>query len=379
MSRFLRLLITATAVAHLAPAMGIAWLAQHLAWPVPWLVGLLFFAFGVGLFVARSGAGLNDRRRHPILLRLVDIPFFIHWCAALFTVVPAVVGTLVSPVLDLAGGRDVSLPTRFYFWLYVVGLAIAAYGILVRRRFYTVKDVRVPIKGLDPKLHGFKIAQLSDLHIGAVTPRTWAERWVKSANAESPDITVVTGDMVTSGVDFHEEIADVVGALKAKLGVYVSMGNHDYFGEGEPLISLIHARGPSVLRNEGRLIERDGARLYLAAIDDTWTKRDDMDKALEGRPDGVPVVLLAHDPERFPAAAKRGVDLTLSGHTHGGQIAVPFLAKWLSLSRLTHQFHLGLYTLGDATLYVHPGLGTTGPPIRLGVAPAVVILTLEVA
>jgi predicted MPP superfamily phosphohydrolase len=157
------------------------------------------------------------------------------------------------------------------------------------------------------------------------------------------------------------------------------MGNHDYFGEGEPLISLIHARGPSVLRNEGRLIERDGARLYLAAIDDTWTKRDDMDKALEGRPDGVPVVLLAHDPERFPAAAKRGVDLTLSGHTHGGQIAVPFLAKWLSLSRLTHQFHLGLYTLGDATLYVHPGLGTTGPPIRLGVAPAVVILTLEVA
>jgi predicted MPP superfamily phosphohydrolase len=379
MSRFLRLLITATAVAHLAPALGVGWLATHLGLPVPWLFGLGLFALGVGLFVARAGAGLNDRRRHPLLLRLVDIPFFIHWCAALFTVVPAVIGTLVAPVIDLVNGSDVSLPMRFYFGIYAVGLAIAAYGILVRRRFYTVKDVRVPIVGLDPKLHGFKIAQLSDLHIGAVTPRAWGERWVKSANARDPDITVVTGDMVTSGVDFHEEIADVVGALKAKLGVYVSMGNHDYFGEGEPLISLIRARGHSVLRNEGRVLERDGARLYLAAIDDTWTKRDDMDKALKGRPDGVPVVLLAHDPERFLAAAKRDVALTLSGHTHGGQIAVPFLAKWLSLSRLTHTFHLGLYTVGNATLYVHPGLGTTGPPIRLGVAPAVVILTLEAA
>jgi predicted MPP superfamily phosphohydrolase len=379
MSRFLRLLITATAVAHVVPAVGIGWLAHHAGLPVPWLFGLVLFVGGVGLFVARAGTGLNDRRRHPAMLKLVDIPFFIHWCAALFTVVPGVIGTLVSPLIDLVSGRDVTLPMRFYLWTYVVGLVIAGYGIVVRRRHSTVKDVRVRIKNLDPKLVGFTIAQLSDLHIGAITPRSWGERWVKSANARHPDITVITGDMVASGVDFHEEIADVIGALKAKLGVFVSMGNHDYFGEGEPLISLIRARGASVLRNEGRVIERDGARLYLAAIDDTWTKRDDMDKALAERPAGVPVVLLAHDPDRFAMACKRNVDLTLSGHTHGGQVAVPFLAKWLSLSRLTHTFHLGLYTEGDATLYVHPGLGTTGPPIRLGVAPAVVILTLEAA
>jgi uncharacterized protein len=379
LSRFLRFLITATAVAHLAPAAGVGWLAYSAGLPVPWLFGVLFFFGGVGLFVGRARAAMSDRRRHPALLHLVDIPFFIHWCGAFFTIVPALVGTLVSPVIDLVKGREVGLPLRFYLATYVTGLVIAAYGILLRRRFYTVKDVRVRIKGLDPKLHGFKIAQLSDLHIGAITPRAWGERWVKSANARKPDIAVVTGDMVTSGVDFHEEIADVIGALRAKLGVFVSMGNHDYFGEGEPLISLLRERGASVLRNEGRVIERDGARLYVAAIDDTWTKRDDMDKALAERPDDVPVVLLAHDPERFLESAKRNVALTLSGHTHGGQVAVPFLARWLSLSRLTHHFHLGLYTEGDATLYVHPGLGTTGPPIRIGVAPAVVILTLEAA
>jgi predicted MPP superfamily phosphohydrolase len=155
------------------------------------------------------------------------------------------------------------------------------------------------------------------------------------------------------------------------------MGNHDYFGEGEPLITLIRDKGTAVLRNEGVTLDHEGARLHLAAIDDTWTRRADMDRALADRPDGVPVVLLAHDPEQFPRAAKRGVDLVLSGHTHGGQIAMPFLAKWLNLSAITHHFTLGLYRKDKSTLYVHPGLGTTGPPVRIGVAPAVVLLTLR--
>ena len=91
------------------------------------------------------------------------------------------------------------------------------------------------------------------------------------------------------------------------------------------------------------------------------------------------MLLLAHDPERFRIAAKRDVALTLSGHTHGGQIAFPFLSRWISLSHLTHHFHQGLYRIGRSTLYVHPGLGTTGPPMRLGVAPIVAILRLRAA
>jgi hypothetical protein len=155
------------------------------------------------------------------------------------------------------------------------------------------------------------------------------------------------------------------------------MGNHDYFGDGEPLVSLLRRVGVTVLRNEGITLTRGGKSLYLAGIDDTWTRRDDMDLALRDRPPDTPTVLLSHDPERFRQAMKKGVALTLSGHTHGGQIAFPFLSKWISLSHLTHHFHQGLYREGRSALYVHPGLGTTGPPMRLGVAPAVVILTLR--
>jgi predicted MPP superfamily phosphohydrolase len=155
------------------------------------------------------------------------------------------------------------------------------------------------------------------------------------------------------------------------------MGNHDYFGEGEPLISMLRGRGVRVLRNEGVVIERAGAQLWLAAIDDTWTRRDDLARALEGRPDGAATVLLAHDPARFDAAAEAGAHLVLSGHTHGGQIAMPFASRALSLASLAHPYNVGVYRRGRSTLYVHPGLGTTGPPMRLGVAPEVTILVLR--
>jgi predicted MPP superfamily phosphohydrolase len=155
------------------------------------------------------------------------------------------------------------------------------------------------------------------------------------------------------------------------------MGNHDYFGDGEPLISLLAGAGVRVLRNEGFVLERGGAKLYVAGIDDTWTRRDDLGRALADRPAGMTTVLLAHDPERFRLAAKQGVALTLSGHTHGGQIGVPFFYRWASLSSFTHHFNIGVYRKGKSFLYVHPGLGTTGPPMRLGIAPAVVIITLR--
>jgi predicted MPP superfamily phosphohydrolase len=124
-------------------------------------------------------------------------------------------------------------------------------------------------------------------------------------------------------------------------------------------------------------MDRDGARFYLAGVDDTWTKRANLDAALEERPEGMPTVLLQHDPDRFPHAVKRNVDLVLSGHTHGGQVAVPFLARYINASKLAHHFHVGMYTKDTSTLYVHPGLGTTGPPFRLGVAPELVLLRLR--
>jgi predicted MPP superfamily phosphohydrolase len=376
--RFLQFLLVLTVVLHVPVALGVYELGRRLSWPAPGLIASAWTALGVALFVGRARAGMPDHRRHEAIVRFVDIPYFVHWCAVVWTGIPALVATLVAPLVDLARGTPVHAPLATYMGIYLAGLVVCGYGVLVRRRWFRVVEREVTIPGLDRRLDGLRIAHLSDLHIGTLTPKSWGLAWAGAANRRAPHLAVVTGDLVTSGTDFHEDIADAVAALRAPLGVAVSMGNHDYFGEGEPLVSLLRERGVRVLRNEGILLEHEGARLFLAAIDDTWTRRDDLARALAERPgDGTPTVLLSHDPGRFDAAADAGVQLVLSGHTHGGQIALPFAARFFSLARLAHPYNVGFYRRGRATLYVHPGLGTTGPPMRLGAAPEVTILVLK--
>jgi len=380
MMTFRRLVTTVTLVIHVPFAAAVAELGRRLGWPFPWGIALVLAALGVFMFTGRMPGASTDRKRSSSLsVWAVDIPYYVHWCACLFALIPSIVGSILSPILDVARGLPVEVPMGLYLWAYGTGLVVCGYGILIRRRWFHVREIDVPVDGLDPSFDGFRVAHLSDLHIGTNTPKSWGLRWANAANNQAPDIAVVTGDLVSSGTEYHDDIAEVMGALRAKDGVFVSMGNHDYFGDGEPLVSRIRERGPKVLRNEGVVLERGGKKLYLAAIDDTWTERDDLEKSLAACPADTPVVLLAHDPERFRQAAKRDVALTLSGHTHGGQIAVPFLSRHLSLSHLTHHFHQGLYRIGRSTLYVHPGLGTTGPPMRLGVAPIVAILRLRAA
>ena len=376
-SRFLRVLIGITVGIHLPVALGVAQLARRLGWPSPALIGWGWALLGVSLFAGRVRATVPDRRgRNAAIVRFFDIPYFVHWCAAVFTLIPAVVATLVSPIIDLVQGRPVGLPVDAYMVSYLLGLVVCAYGVLVRRRWVRVVEREVTIPGLDARLEGMRIAHLSDLHIGTMTPLSWGLAWARSANGRSPDVTVVTGDMVTSGTDFHGDVAEVIGALRSPGGVFASMGNHDYFGEGEPLISLLRARGVTVLRNEGVVIERGGARVWMAAIDDTWTRRDDIESAMRHRPAGATAILLAHDPGRFDAAAAAGADLVLSGHTHGGQVAMPFLTRW-NLASFGYPYNVGIYRRDRSVLYVHPGLGTTGPPIRIGAAPEVTILVLK--
>lgn len=372
---------------HVPVALGVAELSVRLGSVHPFfsrlsrhsfLLGVLWALCGVLAFVGRARAGIPDRRRNATLVRLVDVPYFIHWCAAVFAFIPSVVATLGAPLVAFASGQPAGVPMGAYMASYLAGLVVCGYGVLVRRRWFRVVERPVAIPGLDPRLNGLRIAHLSDLHIGTLTPRSWGLAWVRSANRAKPDLAVVTGDMVTSGSDFHSDIADVLGGLRAEHGVFASMGNHDYFGDGERLIALLRHRGVRVLRNEGVIVERGGARLWLAAIDDTWTRRDDLAAAMRDRPPGTAAVLLAHDPARFDAAADAGAALVLAGHTHGGQIGVPFLYRFANLATM-YRYRLGFYRRDASVLYVHPGLGTTGPPIRLGVVPEVTVLVLVAA
>lgn len=381
MSRFRKILLTITTVVHVPFAVASAEALRRLgvAPVVAWCAGFALAIAGVLMFIGRANHANEDWHRPWWQTWLVDLPYFWHWCTCVFCLVPSFVYLMLEPIVSLARGTPIGFSAGYFMWTYAVGLVVCGYGCTFRRWFFVIRRVDVKVRGLDPRFDGFTIAQLSDLHIGALTPLWWGMRWARAANAAAADIVVVTGDMVTSGVAFHEDIAELVGTLRGKDGVYVIMGNHDYFGEGEPLVSLLEQRGVNVLRNRGVVLEREGARLFLAGIDDNWTKRANMDVALEERPEGVPTVLLAHDPAGFPGAVARKVDVVLSGHTHGGQIAMPFLGRFVNASRLAHSFHLGVYEDGDSTLYVHPGLGTTGPPMRLGVAPAVALVRLRAA
>ena len=154
------------------------------------------------------------------------------------------------------------------------------------------------------------------------------------------------------------------------------MGNHDYFTEGEEVVRALERHGLQVLRNRGITVARGAARLYVAGVDDTWTRRQDIPAALRARPTDAPAVLLAHDPSLFVEAAAHGVDLTLSGHTHGGQVAVPGATRRLNLARLITPFTAGFFHQGRSTLHVSRGLGTTGPPVRLGARPEIALLEL---
>jgi predicted MPP superfamily phosphohydrolase len=160
------------------------------------------------------------------------------------------------------------------------------------------------------------------------------------------------------------------------------MGNHDYFGTVDGARLAMEAGGARVLRNEGARVSREdgGPTLYLAGVDDNWTGRDDLARAMEARPAEGACVLLAHDPTLFDAYASRAdIDVVLSGHTHAGQIGVPFVTNRFNLGRVKFSRSVGLHRSRDgrAAVFVHPGIGTSGPPVRFGVAPVIARITLR--
>lgn len=376
---FLRAVVLITAAVHLPVAIAMTGGARLLGLDHAGLIGAAIAIGLFGLFPSRARRLFPDRPRSWWELHLVDEPYFAHFCAALGAAIPIALVAVTAPLAQLLQGRPIAFPFELAFYIYLFLLAVAAWGVFVRRRWVEEQEIEVPIAGLPEAFDGYRIAHLSDLHVGGFTPRQVFERWFARANAKKPDLVAITGDMVTSGTAFHEDIADVIGQLEARDGVVVAMGNHDYFGEGEPLVHLLREKGARVLRNEGLVIERNGQRLHLAGVDDNWSRRDNLEKALRSRIANDTTVLLAHDPVMFEEARRAGVELTLSGHTHGGQVAMPFFAKKLSLAQLTHKHFLGLYREGKSAVYVNAGLGTTGPPLRLGVPPEIAVLVLRAA
>ncbi|HSJ96755.1 MAG TPA: metallophosphoesterase [Myxococcota bacterium] len=252
----------------------------------------------------------------------------------------------------------------------VVGVSVSA---LAMRRGLSAPELRrveVALARWPRALDGFRIVQLSDVHLGPLLDRRFAASLAARVNALAPDLVVVTGDLVDGGVRRIGAEVEPLGALRARHGVFFVTGNHDYYSGADDWVARMKGLGWRALRNERVAIEIGGAAFDLAGVDDHHGALvepgggEDLARALDGRDPERPVVLLAHDPATFRRAARRDVDLQLSGHTHGGQIW-PF--RWAV--RLTVPWVEGLHRVGRSALYVSRGTGFWGPPMRLG-APA---------
>ncbi len=381
MRRFFRRLWVITALAHVVVFGALHTAFTRLGIPFAPFVALGIAIVLLALFRGRLEIARHDRpisRRH----RVFDLLYFAHWCAASAALVLAaagVVGLVVTVVVARLFGRDLPwIAGEVALGAYGVGLVLSLYGVLVRARRPRVRTLEIPIRGLDPSFDGYRVVQLSDLHIGSLFSEV-ARGWVRTANGLAPDLVALTGDYVTNGVEFHEEIAAILGELRAKDAVIAILGNHDYFGGAEPLATLLGEGGVTLLRNARRTIPRGEASIEVAGVDDTWTRNADMERTLRGFDGSRPLLGLTHDPSLFPDFARRGAALVLAGHTHWGQVGLPFVAARKNLATRIFRFSAGLYREGDSVLYVSPGLGTTGPPIRLGSAPEITLFVLRCA
>ncbi|GGJ92772.1 ser/threonine protein phosphatase [Pseudomonas matsuisoli] len=238
-------------------------------------------------------------------------------------------------------------------------------GVYTARRVAPVKSVQIPLKGLPEAFEGFTIVQISDIHVGPTIKRRYIERIVERVNSLQPDYVAVTGDLVDGSVAQLSQHIGPLANLNGAHGVGVVTGNHEYYSGAPAWVAELRRMGLTVLMNEHRIIEREGAALVIAGITDYSagayepSHTSDARAAIAGAPTDACKILLAHQPRSSEAARDAGFDLQLSGHTHGGQFW-----PWMHFVRMQQPWVAGIHHLGKLTVYISRGTGYWGPPIR---------------
>ncbi|UCE88022.1 MAG: metallophosphoesterase [Deltaproteobacteria bacterium] len=325
------------------------------------------------LFATLFVQPIGERLVRPPLARVISWPASLWMGFAFLLVVLLAATDLLLVLLGAAGVAEsaTSSVLRPRALLVVAAAAVAGLaGLRTAMRPPAVRRRELQLPRWPAALDGFRIVQITDVHIGPILGRRFAERIVARCNALEPDLLAVTGDLVDGSVHALTDEVAPFAQLRARHGVFFVTGNHDYYSGERDWVARARELGMRVLRNERVTISARGAAFDLAGVDDHRGdlvrpgQREDLERALEGRDPERPVVLLAHDPSTFRRARRHPVDLQISGHTHGGQIW-PFVY----LVRLVIPWVAGHYRSGEAQLYVSRGTGFWGPPMRI-LAPA---------
>lgn len=242
----------------------------------------------------------------------------------------------------------------------------------------SLERVEITIKRLPKKLDGFRIIHLSDIHHSPFTSLDHIKRAVKVANRLKPDMFVLTGDYVSHEPEYIEPVARVLGGLDAEFGTHACLGNHDHWTDADMVANHFRAHGVNMMVNEGFRFEARGAAFWLAGVDDHMVGRTDLVAALRGSYPDEMKLLLAHNPIIFRHSVREGIDLTLSGHTHGGQVKMK-TAAGIPQKRLIRRRKLtaGLHHRKDSHIYITRGIGTVVLPIRYQCPPEISLLELR--
>jgi uncharacterized protein len=268
---------------------------------------------------------------------------------------------------------------RFVSIAIAILFATSVYAQGVEPRWFAIKQIDVKLAGLDPAFEGYKIVQLTDLHArSAVMNRETLAKVARIATSQQPDLIALTGDYITRGASKSEEmLANAFSQLQAKDGVVAIMGNHDRGEDSSPIERALTAGKVKLLNNAVHSIERQGSRLNIAGVDDVWFHRANLPQTIAQLPNTGANILLAHEPDFGDiAAASYRFELQLSGHSHGGQIVLPFAPR--VTPTWGKKYINGLYHLGVMQLYVSPGVGTTGlPKARFNCRPEISVIVLH--
>lgn len=254
---------------------------------------------------------------------------------------------------------------------------ITGYGVLSERKAFHVKEVDIRIPGLHKDLQGLRIVQLSDIHLSPYLSEEELAWVVDMANETRAHIGVVTGDFITGRYDPLEACFRQLARLRCDAGVLACNGNHEIFSRTEERTQVLGARqGMRVLRRQAEVLRFGNARLNIAGVDYQHFRAPYLVGAERLLEPGMTNVLLSHNPDVFPVAAKQGYDLTLAGHTHGGQVTVEILHQWANVARIFTPYVYGRYEQDGKSIYVTRGIGTVGIPARVGAPPEVSLVRL---
>jgi len=259
---------------------------------------------------------------------------------------------------------------------------LALWAFVIEPSRLVLRDTRITLPSWPANFKGMRIAVISDLHAGSpFITIDKIHQIVEMTNAARPDLILMPGDFVIQGVPGGrfmepEDMASALKGLRARFGVFATLGNHDWWYNGQRVKKSLENAGITVLENDAAMIERDGAAIWVVGIGDKWEGNPDIAKALARVNDSAPIVALTHNPDIFPPIPAR-VALTIAGHTHGGQVALPIIGRPIVPSDYGERYAAGHIVEGSKHLFVTTGVGTSILPVRFRVPPEISLLTID--